>query len=542
MTRSTRGAAPPVPVVLVRLKLRLIRNRLRQSRGGVALVLGAIVAIWAGFGGLGWAIAASHADDPRGARAFVVLGATALLLGWSLLPLLTFGTDETLDPARLQLLPVAPRSLVRGLLLASFIGFAPFAVLLTLTGVVIGYGSGAATLVVLVAVVLLAVLCATCARLLATALAASLTSRRGRDLIIGVGALLGVGFQAIRFVHFDASNAALVDHVSNVARWFPPGMLGQAIVDARSGEWARPLLELVPTLVVVPLLLAAWARVLERSLTVVKTGSSKAPKLAHKERPASLFPRFARPLPRTPWGAVAAKELRYVSRDPRRRVASAQLVAVGIGGSIWVAVSVGSLSPHTVVLASLTGYLALIGATNQFGFDGGALWLDIVAGNRVRDELIGKNVALLAQVLPVVFLSSVVLAAASGGWIYVPAALVIAVAGLGAGLAVANVASVRYPMRIPDTRSPFGGAGAGQGCALGVLLLVGMFLQVLLLLPVAIATGLCVAFAPALLIVVAPACAAYGFALWRLGLASAVRWAWWRQPELLLAVDPRRGV
>jgi len=40
-----------------------------------------------------------------------------LVLGWALLPLLAFGTDETLDPARLQLLPLAKRPLMTGLLL-----------------------------------------------------------------------------------------------------------------------------------------------------------------------------------------------------------------------------------------------------------------------------------------------------------------------------------------------------------------------------------------------------------------------------------------
>ena len=42
-------------------------------------------------------------------------------------------------------------------------------------------------------------------------------------------------------------------------------------------------------------------------------------------------------------------------------------------------------------------------------------------------------------------------------------------AGLGAGLAVSDVVSVRYPQRVPETRSPFGGGGAGQGCAAGLV-------------------------------------------------------------------------
>lgn len=178
---------------------------------------------------------------------------------------------------------------------------------------------------------------------------------------------------------------------------------------------------------------------------------------------------------------------------------------------------------------------------NQFGFDGGALWLDIVAGNDIHAELLGKNIALAIQVLPVVLLGSVVLAAASGGWVYIPVALVIACAGLGAGLAVANVMSVRVPQRIPETKNPFGGGAGGQGCVTALLLLLGVLAQGVLLTPVVVATSVCVAEAPAALVVVAPACAVYGYVLWRAGIAMAERWAWWRQPELLLAVDPRRG-
>jgi hypothetical protein len=233
--------------------------------------------------------------------------------------------------------------------------------------------------------------------------------------------------------------------------------------------------------------------------------------------------------------------LRYVARDPRRKVAFAQLLVLGVGGPIWFAIRAGSLSPGSVLIASLAGYVALLGAANQFGFDGGALWIDIVAGNRIRDELVGKNAALLVQLLPIVLVSSVVLAAVSGGWLYVPVALVIATAGLGAGLAVANVMSVRFPQRVPETKSPFGGNAGGQGCVTTLVFFAGMIVQGVLLSPVAIASALCVAFWPTGLIIVAPACALYGYLLWRQGTAMAERWAWWRQPELLLAVDPRRG-
>jgi len=55
------------------------------------------------------AVAMGRNNDPRLSRAFIVIGADVLTPRWTLLPLLAFGTDETLDPSRLQLLPLEPR-------------------------------------------------------------------------------------------------------------------------------------------------------------------------------------------------------------------------------------------------------------------------------------------------------------------------------------------------------------------------------------------------------------------------------------------------
>jgi hypothetical protein len=41
--------------------------------------------------------------------------------------------------------------------------------------------------------------------------------------------------------------------------------------------------------------------------------------------------------------------------------------------------------------------------------------------------------------------------------------------------------------------------------------------------------------------VLSPFIALYGYVLWRIGVGMAVRWGFWRQPELLTAVDPRRS-
>jgi ABC-2 type transport system permease protein len=104
------------------MKLRMMRNGLGRS---VARTIGFVVgALWAlgaagvaalGLIGLRWEDAGLAADATAAAFA-------ALTVGWTLLPLLVFGVDETLDPARFSLLPVRARELMPGLLAAGLAG------------------------------------------------------------------------------------------------------------------------------------------------------------------------------------------------------------------------------------------------------------------------------------------------------------------------------------------------------------------------------------------------------------------------------------
>ena len=242
-------------------------------------------------------------------------------------------------------------------------------------------------------------------------------------------------------------------------------MLGQAVIDGRDGHLLVALAELVPAAVSVVVLLILWERALDRSLTVVMEGSTP-----RRQRPVTALPLMFRRLAfvaPVPWGAVTAKELRYFVREPRRKVNLINSVLIGVALPIVLAARSSGCVSFAVRPARqhcrATSWS--LGAMNQFGPTSGALWLDVVAGDRVRAELVGKNVALLIFVAPMVVVVGTVAAVLTGGWPYLPAALLLAVAGLGAGLGVANVVSVRFPVRLPDGRSPFGGLGGGQGWA-----------------------------------------------------------------------------
>ncbi|QXC61542.1 hypothetical protein KSP35_01445 [Aquihabitans sp. G128] len=561
-----RARPPGLTRVLVRLKLRLVVNRARSTRNGsFGLAMSVLFGVAAAGAGLLFGLVAGPTLEPHDRDAILVLAPNLLVLAWAVLPLATFGNDETLDPGRLVLFPLRRGPLLRGLLAASFVGPVPVAAVTTTVGVAIGFGGASGVLVALPAGALALVMAVAASRALSTTLAAALSSRRSRDAAIVIGSLIAVSFQFLRFVRLPSVSASVLDHIVAVARWTPPGLLGRSVVEARGGHWLVALAALVPALVVVPLLLLWWGRALDRALTVVVSGSTPSRRRrdaaaaaaaagpagpapgGSPPRPAlALLPAWLPFVPASPVGAVAARDLRYSWRDPRRKSALLVRTLLAVGGPIWLLVQAGDPPPEVVLLAAGVAYVAVLGSFNQFGLDGGALWSDLASGDRLRTLLVGKNLSALLQVVPAVAVSSAVLAVATGGWVYVPAALLLGAGAVGVGLGVADVVSIKVPFKVPESRGPFGGGafgagGGGQGFVTGLTLFAASLVQNLVLAPIAVASGLAVAFAPAALLVVAPVGAAYGYGIWRAGLGMAVRQGWWREPELLAAVDPARS-
>jgi ABC-2 type transport system permease protein len=269
------------------------------------------------------------------------------------------------------------------------------------------------------------------------------------------------------------------------------------------------------------------------------------------------------------WGAVTARELRYVVRDPRRKVTLVNSLLIGIGLPVYIAVRSGGgeAGARAVLVTTVFSYIAVLAASNQFGLDGAAAWLDMVAGDTMPSVLIGKNAAIAIEVLPLVAIVGTGLAAFTGGWVYLPAAVVLALAGLGVGLATADVVSVSFPFRLrethrhhvgvglatadvvsvsfpfrlPENRSPFAGSGGGQGCSTGLVLLACAVVQNVLLLPVVGAVAIAAFAGTGWLALVVPVAAVYGIGMWLAGVRIAITLGRQRGPEILVKVDPARS-
>jgi ABC-2 type transport system permease protein len=171
--------------------------------------------------------------------------------------------------------------------------------------------------------------------------------------------------------------------------------------------------------------------------------------------------------------------------------------------------------------------------------DGRAWWVHEASGADWTSDLRGKNISLVFTTLPITALVAVILAALSGGWSQLITVLVLAVAVCLVQLGIGNVVSLRAPWAVPASRTNAWAANTGQGCVAGLTGLLGLVALGVLSLPVAVAVLLVPSAVGRL--AVAMVALAYGYGLWRLGMAVAVRRGEQHGPEVLATLSEGVG-
>jgi len=531
---------------LVGLKLALLRNGLRRSNWPqqVGLALGALAGLPLAFGGFLLLALVPRAEPAAG---LILVEAVFLLVfcGWGLFPLLSFAGDASLDPSRLALLPLRPGQLVAGLSLAACVGVAPLCTLVALGGAVVGFATLGPGMVLVVAAVLVQfALCIVGSRALLTALSHQLRSRRARDLVIVLVSVIALGFNLALQVgarlaeRLERSDLEALRPLARALGWLPPGLAARAVVHGGQGRLLAATAELAGAALAVVVLGWWWWRSLDRVLTTAEPAARR-----RARQPAGLFPRpLRRLLPADQRGAVAAKELRYLARHPRLRVGWVISCLLGLGLVVFVAVTDGLQHPWTVLAALTMAFLAAQNSLNQFGFDGPAYWTHVAAGADPRGDLTGRNLASMLTGTVATAVLALVLAAVTGGWLYVPVALCLGVGALALSLGVADVVSVRFAYPLPDDATNLWAVqGTGQGCLVGIVQMVAFAVQGILLLPLLALVVAGLVLWPPALVLVCPVAVVYGAWLWRVGLGLGTAWLTGHQPELLTALSPRRA-
>ncbi|MEU9133237.1 transporter [Kitasatospora sp. NPDC048540] len=452
---------------LVSLKLRLLRNGLRRSPGRRAVYLiGSLLGLLF-TAGLATGVAALHGHAGAADAALVL--ATSLTIGWAALPLFLFTGDESSDPTRLTMLPLAPGPLLRGSVLAALIGPGPVLSLLLLAGAAVAAADGAGSAVTAVVGVPLAVLTlVVLSRAVAAGNARLLSSRRGKDFAIFGGLLFAVLIQVGNLVFqstFGKPGAQQLDlsplqPYAAVLRWIPPVSALGAVHSAGAGAWGVALAQLALAAGLLLVLVRWWHGSLRQLMVTADASTQVATRGVGSSRAWRLLPPG-----RT--GAVMQRHLRYAWREPRAKAAIFTSVGMVL---VFCALSViqGWASVYVVALGGLMLGLQMV---NVFGMDGAAFWTvaaTLGTPAQAREELRGRAAAVLSYALPLVVVLGLVLAAATGQWGALAPALGLTLAGLGAGIGLGAVLSVLAPYAMPADGNPMRGAAPGQT---GVVLL-----------------------------------------------------------------------
>ncbi|KPI08871.1 hypothetical protein OK074_3395 [Actinobacteria bacterium OK074] len=535
---TTTAPAPPLtgltPIV-VRLKLALLRNGLRQSGGRRAAFIGSavLVALLSALQLIGLIALRGNAH----AAAVTVLLTAVLALGWAVMPLFFQGGDETLDPTRLVMLPLRPRPLVRALLVASLLGIGPAFTLCLLLGSVISLAHGTAAYVTAVVAVVLALLtCVALARTVAAANVRLLTSRRGRDLAVLSGLVIAIGAQLVNFGVQRLGSAGLgrLDPVADVLRWVPPASAIGAVDSASDGSYGTAVAQLVLSAGALVALLVVWSRTLTRLMTAPDASTVGAAETSgSRERTATGLSRL---LPDGRVGTVMERSLRYIWRDPKTKASWATSLAIGLIVPVFNAIQ----GTGSVYISCFAAGMLGIQMYNQFGQDTSAFWMVATTIASPRDayaELSGRALALLLITLPYATLVTTLTAGLLHDWHTLPEALGISFALLGAMLATGAWSSAHFPYTIPqDSRR---NAAPGQSGLVTASIFGGMIAAALISSPVITATIWLNATADGdgWTWTILPMGASYGTAITLLGLHLAAPRTVRRLPEILTAVS-----
>jgi ABC-2 type transport system permease protein len=549
----------PVPAwQFARLKLRLLGNGMRGRTSRKVLFLGGL-AFGVYLAGIGFLLAAASTAGDAQVRLMVAsYGGAGLVLGSVLLPLVWFGVDDTLDPARFALLPLSRWRLVRGLLAAALVSVPAAALLAATAGLLVPtgvHGGVAAALVQALGLVAGLLLCVAAGRAMTSAFATMLRSRRGRDLAGILLACLAALLAPLQLAVISAVERADWDQLAAVARvigWTPFGAPYTVGIEVAQSRPLAAVAKLVITGGAVLGLLWWWSRSLEPAMVgAASAGPARSVRPGRAGAVAQLFPRLLPWLPVTGSGAMVARELRYWWRDAKRR---ANLITIAvIGMLVPVLVSAGSgrvvlglagpgSGPTTIPAAATSFTVLFVGAfaasvlANQFGFDGTAYAGHLTVGVPGRRELAARALAHAVLVVPLLAVVGLVVAVVRGEPGAAPAAWGLLYAGYGTGLAVNQYVSVLAAYPLPESFNPFATA-SGSGIAKSLLALVAIVAAYAIAAPVLVAAVLLPDAWPWLSV---PVGLGYGLAAAGLGCYLAGNALDRRAPELLAAVTPNR--
>ncbi|WP_411373621.1 transporter [Arthrobacter sp. MPF02] len=461
---------------LLRLKLTLLRNGLRRSPWQlVGLAIAGLYALGL-VGTLIVALVLLRTADPALAQTAVVLGGSAAVLGWAVVPVVASATDMTLDPARFTTFAIPMNQMLAGLALGGLIGVPGLATTLVALSTVVTWSRGVLPVLGALAGAVLGVLtCVVAAKVVTTATASLASSRRFKDIsavafmvpLVLLGPIIaGVG-QGI------SDSTAFLPDFARALSWTPLGAPWALAGDLHAGEPGPAGLKLLMSCATIAVLAWLWKLLLQRALvTPPYAGSSK--------RKGSRLGLLGL-LPVVPAGAVMARSLTYWFRDPRY---SGSLVVIPLLPVVLVFQGAQTGDYFSLAfLAPVSAFIIAWSISADVSYDNTAFALHLATGVSGVADRLGRALACLAFALPVVVVFAVGYSAFTEDWTGLPGQLGLSLGILFTGLGLASVVSARYTVAVPlPGDSPFKKPPGNVGQTLAVQF-GGMLVLLVLVLP-----------------------------------------------------------
>jgi len=462
---------------LLKLKFRLVIAEMRRSvaRMILYLILGAnaLISLIALLVGLVAASFFVEGNEVLVGTITIICG-SIVVVGWTILPLLFFGTDQTLDPARFALFPLTGQKLAPGLVLSGILGIPGLiTVLISLGSALPWLRSPVVLLIGLMGGALGFLMSQVCCRAASTALSGSLSSRKAKDLIglIGLivvlilsmsGYAISLAFELLAESSGGLVNLAVTaERISAVLAWTPLGAPWALAADVALGQWGLMLGHLAVTVVYLFSGLRLYAAVLNKALiTPVRTGSTTIARHDSIARAGSWI--WANGV-LEPVAAIVARCLRYWRRDPRYlgQIPSVLLVLIlfvvmGVtmpmlypsdDAVIFDAMATGMIGFGLAFSALMTGYIL----SADVASDASAWWIHLTCGVKGWQDRLGRIIAQAIWAVPLTVLGAIVIPIILGSAEMIPVTLGVMIALYLTGAASAAVFSalIIYPVPLP---------------------------------------------------------------------------------------------
>ncbi len=464
---------------LLKLKFALTIAEMRRSVARLVLwivlgvySLGMVALMLVGL----FALSGTVANHAGLAASVTILAGSILVLGWTLLPLIFFGADQTLDPARFAQFPVTGRQLAPGLIIASLIGLPGLLTALVCLGMALSwsglpYGLAAGLVAGVLGFLMTQIGC----RAASAQMSGALSSRRARDMtgLIGLVVVLMLSMSgyaismSISLFTGDASEVegliSMSTTASQVLSWTPLGAPWALAGDVAQGQWLLAGAHFAVTAVYLAGGVWLYSMILDRALTTPARAESSAVVTKGDFIAKVAGWGWAHHRRLVPVAAITARCLRYWRRDPRYLGAIPAILLMpimftvmsrfmetqsgGYGGAVTDVMVAGTAPFGVGFMAIMTGY----SLSSDVASDSTAWWVHLASGVRGWQDRLGRVVAQLVWAFP---LTAVV--AGLVPWIVGQPDKILASIGGAlhlylAGLAVASVFSalIIYPVALP---------------------------------------------------------------------------------------------